>query len=168
MSIFDSIDKSGTEWQERAACNEWTADLFYPRSATDSNVYIEARKVCALCPVQVECLSHALSHDEQHGMWGGRTPNERQQILKNLGISRKAKAKAAPAISVASLTLTPFGRERIDIINDSLACGRDPEEIAALCGVDIFALERWLYRVNVGLPWVSRARGGARAKRAAA
>jgi WhiB family redox-sensing transcriptional regulator len=33
--------------------------------------------VCAGCPVRAACLTHALTHDEPWGMWGGLTTRER-------------------------------------------------------------------------------------------
>lgn len=39
----------------------------------------EAKKVCAQCPVQVECLEEALSRYEW-GIWGGTNEDERRII----------------------------------------------------------------------------------------
>lgn len=71
------------EWAEHAACKGEPADVFFPRHARhgrrgrDNSVYRTARSICAACPVRAECLTHAIAHDERHGMWGGHTPEER-------------------------------------------------------------------------------------------
>jgi WhiB family redox-sensing transcriptional regulator len=41
-----------------------------------------AKKVCAECPVEEQCLEWALQNDEQHGIWGGTTPKQRMRIRK--------------------------------------------------------------------------------------
>lgn len=38
--------------------------------------------VCERCPVRQECLDWALTHDEQFGIWGGKTPRARRAMLK--------------------------------------------------------------------------------------
>lgn len=41
----------------------------------------DGRDICAKCPVQPECLAHALANYE-HGLWGGFTELERRYIKK--------------------------------------------------------------------------------------
>lgn len=38
-----------------------------------------AKALCMVCPVQRECLRHAMSSDET-GVWGGMTRNERHRV----------------------------------------------------------------------------------------
>ncbi|MXM66765.1 WhiB family transcriptional regulator [Streptomyces sp. HUCO-GS316] len=37
----------------------------------------EAKRLCATCPVKDACLTHAIANNEQDGVWGGLTPDER-------------------------------------------------------------------------------------------
>lgn len=37
----------------------------------------EAKAVCALCPVRIQCLNYAIENNERFGIWGGLTPHER-------------------------------------------------------------------------------------------
>jgi WhiB family redox-sensing transcriptional regulator len=76
------------DWVERAACRGHDPDLFTTdkyefRTSTADPEYTalvaEARRVCRRCPVQPECLQHAITNDE-HGIWGGTTRAERGQI----------------------------------------------------------------------------------------
>ncbi|WP_405497212.1 WhiB family transcriptional regulator [Streptomyces sp. NBC_00096] len=70
-------------WQEGAACRELGSRLFFhptgeqnpDREARDE----AAKEVCALCPVQRECLRHALEAGETFGIWGGLTEGERRR-----------------------------------------------------------------------------------------
>jgi WhiB family redox-sensing transcriptional regulator len=43
-----------------------------------------AREVCDQCPVQRECLTHALTLPEQYGVWGGTSGNEREKMRRRL------------------------------------------------------------------------------------
>lgn len=54
-----------------------TADPFFPNYGENTN---KAKAICDTCPVQPECLHHALTQPEKHGIWGGTTPRQRQQI----------------------------------------------------------------------------------------
>jgi WhiB family redox-sensing transcriptional regulator len=66
-------------WFAAAACRgENPEQWFTPGRDAEA----AAVAVCATCPVQVECLSHALRHGEEHGVWGGKTEAERAQIRR--------------------------------------------------------------------------------------
>ncbi|MFJ5552905.1 WhiB family transcriptional regulator [Streptomyces sp. NPDC093225] len=71
-------------WQERAACRDLGTDRFFHPAGErgeDRAVRDEAaREVCALCPVQAECLRHALHVQEPYGVWGGLTEEERRAL----------------------------------------------------------------------------------------
>ncbi|MBV8160632.1 MAG: WhiB family transcriptional regulator [Acidimicrobiia bacterium] len=81
-------------WREQAACRDAAAELFFPvRGHTD--VEIEAAKrVCATCPVQRECLEFALLSHEEFGIWGGTTGRERRRMRKVM--ARSDQRVAAP------------------------------------------------------------------------
>lgn len=65
----------------KALCRGLDPKLFYP----DEHELVdpEARRVCSQCPVQTECLTHALATKEKHGVWGGTSVDDRRQIHKN-------------------------------------------------------------------------------------
>ncbi|WP_328296584.1 WhiB family transcriptional regulator [Streptomyces sp. NBC_00435] len=71
-------------WQEGAACRELGSRLFFHitgEPAPDREARHEAAKeVCALCPVQRDCLRHALEVGEPFGIWGGLTEGERRRL----------------------------------------------------------------------------------------
>lgn len=68
-------------------------DLFFP-DGPDQSVSLRkwAVKACMSCPVRRVCLEYSLEHEEEHGIWGGVTPNERKAILKS---RRRAAAACA-------------------------------------------------------------------------
>ena len=67
------------DWSTQAACRGLDPLIFYP--ATDEEAEV-AKAVCAACPVQEECLEHAIERREHNGVWGGATERERQRIIR--------------------------------------------------------------------------------------
>lgn len=75
-------------WQTSAACHNSSPEvrrLFF--SENDSSrvrarlAEQEAKAICLICPVQVECLEYAFAGD-MHGIWGGLTQRERNEMMK--------------------------------------------------------------------------------------
>lgn len=59
-------------WERDAACagaTPETARLFFSDELTE---IADAKRICAGCPVIVECLDTALARGEQWGIWGGQ------------------------------------------------------------------------------------------------
>lgn len=89
MSLFGSIGRA--DWMEDSKCLDLTlpdADaMFFP---ADPNANGPAKRFCngtrnehgtfidPPCPVRQECLEWALDNDERFGVWGGKSPRERQ------------------------------------------------------------------------------------------
>jgi len=67
------------DWRDLAACRTADPELFFPVASGGSAAgqVEEAKRVCASCPVRVECLDWALRHREGAGVWGGTTEEER-------------------------------------------------------------------------------------------
>ena len=68
-----------TPWWWRTACDWNDMDKFFPH---DGETFAEAKKLCDICPVKLECLTEALEeeHGSCFGMRGGLTPTERQKL----------------------------------------------------------------------------------------
>lgn len=66
-----------------AACNQpgMNPDWWFPTRGED--VY-RAKTVCATCRHQLECLAGAIERRETHGIWGGRSENERRRIRRDI------------------------------------------------------------------------------------
>jgi len=74
-----------TSWESRAVCREAGARCFVPpmssESADERRVReSEAKRICAGCPVQRECLEYALRVREPFGIWGGLNETERRAL----------------------------------------------------------------------------------------
>lgn len=82
-----------TEWRADAACRDTDPDLFFPVGTTGPAIdQIEAAKtVCRACEAQHECLEFALATNQDSGIWGGTSEEERRKLRKAwLAARRKA------------------------------------------------------------------------------
>jgi len=68
----------------RAKCREAAPGEFFPSDGVGVD---QARRVCAQCPVQTECLEYALAYRIDHGVWGGCSERERRRILRQRRIT---------------------------------------------------------------------------------
>lgn len=66
-------------WFDDAACRGTDPALFHPMRG-DHAVERHARMICASCPVRHECLDHALTYGEIHGIWGGTSARQRRTM----------------------------------------------------------------------------------------
>ena len=71
-------------WQDEAACIGTDPDAFFPaeKGAERAARIIAAKKLCAGCPVQVECLTYATQNEEDYGVWGGLDAWERRKLRR--------------------------------------------------------------------------------------
>lgn len=73
-------------WQAQGACRDMDSNLFYyedqERGPAKETRIANAKAVCEGCKVKTECLEFALQINEQHGIWGGLTPEERQTVKR--------------------------------------------------------------------------------------
>lgn len=97
-------------WHSEAVCRRDEAGLFFAPSKEPTAARLTreqaAKRVCAQCPVLVECREHALLLPEPYGVWGGLTAAERRVVL-----ARRRRREAATA--AGSATSTEMGTPRI-------------------------------------------------------
>ena len=99
MSILASslaLANASYGWRQQAICRDTDPDLFFPVGTTgQALVQIErAREVCNQCPVKRDCLEFALETNQDSGIWGGTSEEERRAIRR----AAVAQQKAASAI----------------------------------------------------------------------
>ena len=72
------------DWRTLAACRDTAPDLFFPVGSTGLAVeQIEAAKaVCDQCPVKEPCLQFALETNQDSGIWGGTSEEERRRLRR--------------------------------------------------------------------------------------
>lgn len=82
------IDYGPMHWIKQGACREVGRDSswWFPSSVGDLQHAAVAMSVCRQCPVQADCLEHAMSAPELHGIWGGLMEKDRRvEIRKRAG-----------------------------------------------------------------------------------
>ena len=81
-------------WRQHAICRDTDPDLFFPIGTTgQALVQIDrAREVCNQCPVKVDCLEFALETNQDSGIWGGASEEERRVIRRKAVARQKAAA----------------------------------------------------------------------------
>ena len=84
------------DWREGAACRDTDPDLFFPVGTTGPAIeQIEAAKaVCRGCEAQVACLEFALATNQEAGVWGGTSEEERRKLRK-AWLARQRRAAVA-------------------------------------------------------------------------
>jgi len=78
------FDPTKEEWRKRAACREMEPDLFFPIGTTGPALIQieESKRICRICEVRLECLEFALSTNQESGVWGGTSEEERKILRK--------------------------------------------------------------------------------------
>ena len=82
------------DWRENAACLTADPELFFPVGNTGPAVdQIErAKAVCARCTVTDMCLQYAMNSNQDHGVWGGLSEDERRALKRRAARARRATA----------------------------------------------------------------------------
>jgi WhiB family redox-sensing transcriptional regulator len=81
-------------WRKSAICRDTDPDLFFPVGTTGyALVQIDkAKQVCTECPVCTDCLQYALDTNQDSGIWGGTSEEERRHIRRQMAARTKAAA----------------------------------------------------------------------------
>jgi WhiB family transcriptional regulator, redox-sensing transcriptional regulator len=77
-------------WHERALCSQMDPELWFPEPWEDDG---PAKLICSRCPVQSACLAQALDANEEYGVWGGLSPEERRELHRRM-------REVVPAVTV--------------------------------------------------------------------
>lgn len=79
-----SLTIASDEWRRHAACRDTDPDLFFPVGTTGPAIeQIEnAKAVCRQCQAQADCLEFAIATNQDSGIWGGTSEEERRQLRK--------------------------------------------------------------------------------------
>jgi WhiB family redox-sensing transcriptional regulator len=80
------------DWRDKAACLTVDPELFFPVGNTGPALdQIEkAKQVCGQCPVMDNCLQYALESNQDSGVWGGLSEDERRALKRRAARARRA------------------------------------------------------------------------------
>ncbi len=79
-----NFDIEQESWMLEGACSNLDSDLFFPvgSSMKAMKKSLEAKAICNECPVKLDCLEYALNTNQDSGIWGGTTEDERKSIRR--------------------------------------------------------------------------------------
>ena len=73
------------DWRQRAACLDEDPELFFPVGSTGPALeqLERAKQVCHGCAVTEQCLEWALETNQDAGVWGGLSEEERRSLRRS-------------------------------------------------------------------------------------
>ena len=103
MSILASslaLAAAEETWRDHALCRDTDPELFFPVGTTGTALTSidHAKRVCNECTVAGDCLDFALETNQDSGIWGGLSEEERRVIRRQ----RAAEARAARAAAASA------------------------------------------------------------------
>ena len=84
------------DWRHESVCRDEDPELFFPvgTGASAMAQVGRAKLVCNRCPVATQCLNWALKTNQDSGVWGGASEDERRD-MKRLNL----RARVQPALN---------------------------------------------------------------------
>ncbi len=100
MSILASslaLGSADYSWRALSTCRDTDPELFFPVGTTGQALLqiAKAKSVCCQCPVTTECLEFALETNQDTGIWGGTSEEERRQIRREAAARARAQRTAS-------------------------------------------------------------------------
>jgi WhiB family redox-sensing transcriptional regulator len=88
---------SSSDWRHRAACRDEDPELFFPVGNTGPALrqIEDAKDVCRRCPSVDACLQWALDTNQEAGVWGNTSEDERRSLKRRVARVRSKQDQAA-------------------------------------------------------------------------
>ncbi|WP_193510451.1 WhiB family transcriptional regulator [Cryobacterium sp. BB736] len=67
------------DWRADALCAQTDPELFFPEKGGSMR---DGKAICNRCHVADRCLAYALETNQEHGLWGGLSAEERDELRK--------------------------------------------------------------------------------------
>ena len=79
-----TFDWDTDDWRLKASCRIVDPDLFFPIGTTGMALdqIEQAKAVCRACEARPACLEFALSTNQESGVWGATSEEERRKLRK--------------------------------------------------------------------------------------
>jgi len=74
----------GDDWRAGAACAGVDTNLFFPGGTTGESLVLidEAKAICRACPCCEACLTFAVETNQEFGVWGSASEEERRKLRR--------------------------------------------------------------------------------------
>lgn len=94
MALTLPVTMENEDWRVDAACRDTDPDLFFPVGTTGPAIeqIASAKAVCGECDAQSECLEFALATNQDSGVWGGTSEEERRKLRRAWLASQRKSA----------------------------------------------------------------------------
>ena len=91
-----SLNVATDDWRGTSACSDTDPGLFFPVGTTGPALeqIAAAKAVCDTCEAKAPCLQFALSTNQDSGVWGGTSEEERRK-LRRAWVARHRQQVAA-------------------------------------------------------------------------
>lgn len=95
MSILATslaLGSADYSWRKVALCKDTDPELFFPVGSTGQALHqiSRAKTVCEECVVKRECLEFAIETNQDCGIWGGTSEEERRDIRRQMAAAKRA------------------------------------------------------------------------------
>jgi WhiB family redox-sensing transcriptional regulator len=92
-----ALGSADYSWRALSTCRDTDPELFFPVGTTGQALLqiAKAKSVCCQCPVTTECLEFALETNQDTGIWGGTSEEERRQIRREAAARARAQRTAS-------------------------------------------------------------------------
>ena len=86
-----TLSAENDAWRAEAACRDTDPELFFPVGTTGPAIeqIAEAKRVCDECESRQPCLEFALTTNQDSGIWGGTSEEERRKIRRQWMAARR-------------------------------------------------------------------------------
>jgi WhiB family transcriptional regulator, redox-sensing transcriptional regulator len=95
------------DWRIDAVCRDLNPEIFFPVGVTGQAIdQIEAAKShCATCPASEQCLEFAVTTNQEYGVWGGTTEEERRVLRRHWRAeNRRSSRRRSPSVTLSADT----------------------------------------------------------------
>lgn len=92
-----TFDWDQQEWRDRASCRSIDPELFFPVGSTGVAIdqIDRAKAVCRACDARASCLEFALATNQECGVWGGTSEDERRKLRRQWVASNRRPGRTA-------------------------------------------------------------------------
>lgn len=156
--MADLTAGAGVNWS-RAACLGKDPEMFFPddycQGKARARAIDEARRVCAHCPIMLDCREWANRTGQRYGVWGGVSQGERNRARKRPA-GEHADGRDETAIDELMRGLRVSGTDRINRAHAVVRAYREMRgdvsysELGRRFGVAPDAVRKWVKRDQAG------------------
>ena len=94
LTLSRPLTLANDDWRATAACQDTDPDLFFPVGTTGPAIeqIANAKAVCGQCDSQAACLEYAIATNQDSGIWGGTSEEERRQMRRQAAAQARRTA----------------------------------------------------------------------------